>query len=159
MPMPGLDLNVETSLWDRLPEAEAILRKALAAVDGELSLGRVDEICVTLTDDRKIAELNARWRGKAKPTNVLSFPAPPSPMPGVPRHLGDVVLAFETVESEARAQAKPIGDHVAHLMVHGTLHLLGYDHEGDDEAETMEALEVRILAKLGIADPYAVGVD
>jgi probable rRNA maturation factor len=114
------------------------------------------ELCVTLTDDAAIAKLNRRWREKAKATNVLSFPAPPPPAPDAPRFLGDIVLAFETIEREAREEDKTLGAHLAHLTVHGILHLLGHDHETDAEAEAMEGLETRILATLGIADPYAV---
>ncbi len=114
------------------------------------------EISVVLSDDEHIRELNKHHRGIDKPTNVLSFPAVRMKTPaGAPRILGDVVLAFETVEREAKEEAKSIENHLAHLVVHGVLHLLGYDHEDDDEAETMEARERQILAKLGIPDPYA----
>lgn len=114
------------------------------------------EISVVLSDDEHIRELNKHHRGIDKPTNVLSFPAVRMKTPaGAPRILGDVVLAFETVEREAKEEAKSIENHLAHLVVHGVLHLLGYDHEDDDEAETMEARERQILARLGIPDPYA----
>jgi probable rRNA maturation factor len=98
--------------------------------------------------------MNAHWRSKDTATNVLSFPAAPSPGPG-PHHLGDIVLACETVEREARAQDKPFDHHLVHLVVHGFLHLIGYDHDTDDEAEEMERRERDILARLGIPDPYA----
>jgi probable rRNA maturation factor len=155
----SVDIDVESALWEGLPEADAAVRRSIAAVAAELDLSEEGEIGVTLTDDRAIEELNRRWRGQAKPTNVLSFPTPRSPAPGAPRALGDIVLAFETIESEARVQGKPVSAHVAHLVVHGLLHLLGYDHETDIEARSMEGLEIRILASLGIADPYAVGAD
>jgi probable rRNA maturation factor len=104
---------------------------------------------MALADDRQVRALNARDRKMNKPTNVLSYPS------GARAFLGDVVLARQTVWREARSQGKTPADHVAHLVVHGTLHLLGYDHEtGDADAERMEALERRILATLGIADPY-----
>jgi probable rRNA maturation factor len=106
-------------------------------------------LTVALADDRRVRALNTRDRGKDKPTNVLSYPS------GERAFLGDVLLARQTVWREARAQHKTPADHVTHLVVHGTLHLLGYDHEtGAAEAERMEALERRILARLGIADPY-----
>jgi probable rRNA maturation factor len=114
------------------------------------------EMTVLLTDDREMRDLNRRWRGKDAATNVLSFPAGDEPE-GIdgPRQLGDIVLAAETIAREAEAQGITLTDHLSHLVVHGTLHLLGYDHEDDAEAERMEALETTILAGLGIADPYA----
>ena len=108
-----------------------------------------------LSDDR-IAELNRQWRGKSGPTNVLSFPLVElTPGAEMPPMLGDIVIAFETVAREAQEQEKPFVDHLTHLLVHGLLHLVGYDHMNDDEAETMEALERRILQRLAIPDPYA----
>jgi probable rRNA maturation factor len=119
-------------------------------------------------DDARIAILNADFRGKPQPTNVLSWPsvergaefagdAPDQPEPGPsddPEPLGDIAIAFETCEREAAEQGKPMTDHVTHLIVHGALHLLGYDHVEDEDAVIMEALEVRILASLGVSDPY-----
>lgn len=114
------------------------------------------EISVVLSDDEHIRELNKHHRGMDKPTNVLSFPAARMKTPaGAPRILGDVVLAYETVAREAAEESKPIENHLTHLVVHGVLHLLGYDHEDDDEAEMMETRERQILAKLGVPDPYA----
>jgi probable rRNA maturation factor len=114
------------------------------------------ELAIVLTDDAAIKELNRRWRGRDEPTNVLSFPAPAvASGEGEPRHLGDVVIAFETATREARIQGLPVDHHLAHLAVHGLLHLLGYDHETDDDAETMEQLERDILATLDVPDPYA----
>ncbi|MDZ7714462.1 MAG: rRNA maturation RNase YbeY [Rhodovibrio sp.] len=118
------------------------------------------EVSVVLADDATVRDLNRAYRGQDKPTNVLSFAnledahAPDRP-DGEPVLLGDVVLARETVLAEARAQGKTPGDHLSHLCVHGLLHLLGYDHMAEAEAEAMEALERRVLAGLGIADPYA----
>ena len=115
------------------------------------------EIGVRLADDAEQRNLNRDWRGVDRPTNVLAFPAwePGAPIPsGAPLLLGDVVLAFETVAREARQQDKPLGDHLCHLVVHGVLHLCGYDHAGDEEAVAMEALEAAILAGLGVPDPY-----
>lgn len=123
------------------------------------------ELSIVLGDDALLRSLNREWRGKDKPTNVLSFPAAefdegveiePSPE-GAPILLGDVILSLDTVIAEAAAQGKGVADHLRHLVVHGTLHLLGFDHEDQDEAERMEALETRVLAGMGIADPYASG--
>lgn len=109
-----------------------------------------------LSDNEHIRELNKHHRGMDKPTNVLSFPAARMKTPaGTPRFLGDIVIAYETVEREAAEEAKPFENHLSHLVVHGVLHLLGYDHEDEEEAETMESHERQILAKLGIPDPYA----
>jgi probable rRNA maturation factor len=119
------------------------------------------EITIVLTDDAAVQALNAEWRGKDQPTNVLSFPAATSReiararAGGPPLLLGDVVLALETCRREAADEGKPLADHMAHLVVHGVLHLLGHDHATEPEADRMEALEVAILAELGIADPYA----
>jgi probable rRNA maturation factor len=110
-----------------------------------------------LTDDAEMRTLNRTWRGKDASTNVLSFPAgePRGETPGEPCALGDVVLAAETVLTEADAQGVEAADHVAHLVVHGMLHLLGFDHEREADTLRMEALETKVLAGLGIADPYA----
>lgn len=110
------------------------------------------EVAIVLADDAEVQTLNRTWRGEDSPTNVLSFPADAA---SEPRPLGDVVLGYETVAREAAEQEIALADHVCHLTVHGMLHLLGYDHASDDEAERMEDLERRALASLGIADPYA----
>jgi len=119
------------------------------------------EINILLTHDDEVQELNRDYREKDKPTNVLSFASwwdddcPPSPAPDVPIVLGDLVLALETLQSEAVADGKSLNDHFCHLILHGILHLIGFDHIEDDEAEDMESLETQLLAKLGIADPHA----
>jgi probable rRNA maturation factor len=107
------------------------------------------ELSILFTNDRAMRELNAKWRRKDKPTNVLSFPQASGAM------LGDIVLAAETLAREAALADKPLEDHMAHLIIHGFLHLLGYDHEDEAEAEKMEQLERAALARIGIADPYA----
>ena len=144
-----LNLDTETEGWPPVIDEPfvAAVASALAEtieIDGEASL--------LLSDDSHVRELNARYRQKDRPTNVLSFP----PGPGTPEeYLGDVILALQTVSREAAEEGKRFDHHVAHLIVHGLLHLAGYDHESDDEAEEMEALERDVLARLGIADPYA----
>src|SRR5207248_6942435 len=113
------------------------------------------ELAVVLTDDAGIRALNRAWRGLDKPTNVLSFPAMSLPDRSQgPRTLGDIAIAYETARHEADAENKPFKHHLSHLAIHGFLHLIGYDHETDDEAELMEGLERQILAGLGIPDPY-----
>jgi len=129
------------------------VRGALALEPRARGLAPADVVLV-LADDEVVRELNARHRGKDRPTNVLSFTNDDPPGPGERRHLGDIVLALETCTAEARAQAKPLDHHLAHLALHGALHLLGHDHEEEAEASRMEALEVRALARLGIPDPY-----
>ena len=140
---------LDAAWLEALPGAERLVRRAArAAVTGARRGGR-KSLTVALADDKRVRVLNARDRKKNKPTNVLSYPS------SEPGFLGDVVLARQTVWREAKAQHKTPADHVSHLVVHGTLHLLGYDHEtGNADAECMEALERRILKRLGIADPY-----
>ena len=142
-----IEVEVEADDWTRvLPDVEARVRRAAGA-----ALGRIEgEVVVLLSDDAAVRDLNARFRDKDKPTNVLSFPAAESAAP----HLGDVVLAYGVCAAEAEAQGKSLSDHLTHLVVHGVLHLLGRDHEDDAEAEEMEGEERAILADLGVADPY-----
>lgn len=158
MSAPDLDLDVavEAGAWSGLGDVEALARRAVEAalaVASDAPRGPV-EVSLLLADDAGVRALNAAWRGQDKPTNVLSFPAPEGPGAPGPRHLGDIALAYETLQREASAEGKAAADHAAHLIVHGTLHLLGYDHESAGEAEIMEALEVKALESLGIADPY-----
>lgn len=166
-PSPDVHCDVThlSGAWDdRIPGAETIVRRAAAAALSALSMdarpaGPV-ELSLVLADDAEVQALNRDYRGKDKPTNVLSFAAMDADgpaIPGEPTPLGDVVLALDTVCAEAGAQRKAPADHLTHLTVHGVLHLLGHDHEADAEAAEMEALEVRILAGLGVADPYAAG--
>jgi len=134
--------------------ARAVLDRNLDR--GRLSDGHVFELSIVLADDKGVRRLNRDYRGIDGPTNVLSFgsAADGRRPPGQPVILGDVILARETVATEAASQGKSVEDHALHLVVHGVLHLLGHDHESAKEAEAMEALEVDILARLGIADPY-----
>ena len=155
--MATVDVVIESDEWASIPELES---RISAAADAALRASGVatlpaGEIAVLLTDDEGVAILNERWRGRAAATNVLSWPAvAPKLLPLSPM-IGDIALAYETCSREARDEQKPFADHVTHLVVHGTLHLLGYDHETDAEAEAMEALERSVLARLGVADPYA----
>ncbi len=156
----AIDLAVEDDRWEAaIPNLESLVVRAVEAglaAAPEPPDGPV-EVSVMLTDDATVQELNRTWRSKDKPTNVLSFPAAPQPRhAGVALPLGDVVLAYETLVRESAEQSKPLQNHLAHLLVHGTLHCLGQDHEiGEAEAEAMESLEVAALATLGIPDPYA----
>lgn len=159
-----VDIAVEDERWARaLPDLEPLVTRAVEAglLAGLASLpdpvAGPAIVSVLLTDDAEVQVLNRQWRGKDKPTNVLSFPAAAQPLPpGVKRPLGDVVLAYDTLVRESSDPSKPLRDHLAHLLVHGTLHLLGQDHEtGDAQAEAMEALEIAALAGLGIPNPYA----
>jgi probable rRNA maturation factor len=151
-PEPALRCTVvvlDEAWLKALPGAERIARRAARAAYAGTRRRRVRSLNVALDDDEGVRVLNARDRKKDKPTNVLSYPS------GERDFLGDMVLARETLWREARAQKKTPAAHFTHLVVHGTLHLLGYDHEtGEADAERMEALERRVLAKLGIADPY-----
>jgi probable rRNA maturation factor len=160
-PPIGLDIDVvhEEGDWASVAAADALVRAAAGALAAELELSS-GEVCVALSSDAQVAELNASYRGKAAPTNVLSFPAVPMlPIEGEPRFFGDVILALETMQREAADLRLPLEHHMQHLVVHGLLHLLGYDHQTGEEAQAMESLEVRILARLGIADPYAPAGD
>ena len=148
-----IDIEIEATDWTTAqPDAENLARAAAEAV---LALERLADrnLVVLLTDDLAVQALNARFRGKDEPTNVLSFPAPPNPE----QHLGDVALAYQTCAREAAQQGKPLAAHLQHLVAHGVLHLLGYDHMNDVEAEEMEGLERVVLASLGVPDPYAAG--
>ena len=148
-----LSIEIEHEAWEALPGLAALAERAVAAaLEGR---GETGAVTLLFTSDAEMQVLNRDWRGKDKPTNVLSFPAPAMPVPeGEATPLGDIALACETVSREATEQGKSLADHTAHLIVHGTLHLLGYDHETDGEAEEMESEERKILARLGIADPY-----
>ena len=143
-----IEIEIEAEAWTgAVPEAEAVVSRAAEAALGSVA----GDVVVLLTDDAAVRDLNARFRDKDRPTNVLSVPAPESAAP----HLGDIVLAYGVCASEAQAQGKTLSDHLSHLVVHGVLHLLGRDHEDDAEAEEMEAEEREILAELGVSDPYA----
>jgi len=165
---PMIDVVIASARWRKAPQASRLVRRVIASAAP--ARARKAELCVILTGDRAIGALNRQWRGQDKPTNVLSFPTPkPASKPrstpasksastsrrGGVYHLGDIVIAYETTAKEARAEGKPFDHHLAHLTLHGFLHLLGYDHESHRQAEIMERRERTILARLGVADPYA----
>jgi probable rRNA maturation factor len=158
--LPTTEVLVVADCWQAEPDAEAVIHRAIAtaAEIADADIGEA-ELAVMLTDDGGIRTLNSNWRGVDKPTNVLSFPAlPPTGAGGpddAPRMLGDIAIAYQTTRREADDEQKPFDHHLSHLAVHGFLHLIGYDHEQDDDAEAMESLETEILAQLGIPDPYA----
>lgn len=153
----SIPVTIEADSWSSVvTDPEAVCREAVRAVLARLCPGAAPaEVSIMLADDETVRALNRDYRGKDKPTNVLSFPAGPH-LPGEgPGMLGDIAVALETVCREAERDGKTPADHLRHLVVHGTLHLLGHDHEETGEAEEMEALETEILAALGVADPYA----
>jgi probable rRNA maturation factor len=166
--MELVETVIEDARWEAFglgPLAELAAQAALAGLG---LAGGGFQISLMGCDDARIAVLNADFRGKPQPTNVLSWPSaergaefvgeapnlPPAGPADDPESLGDIAIAWETCEAEAAAQGKPMADHVTHLIVHGVLHLMGYDHVEDEDAALMEALEVRILATLGVSDPY-----
>lgn len=152
--MIALEVEIEAGDWARAGDVEALARRATEAAMACGPAAPAGDVAVALllTDDEAVRDLNRAWRGQDRPTNVLSFPSPPSPIS--PRPLGDVALAFETVAREAAAEGKSVADHTAHLVIHGILHLLGHDHATEADGDRMEALEREALARLGIADPY-----
>jgi len=153
--VPAVDIIVESPLWAAEIDAEQTVRRAIAQAAAATDASRAGtEIAVALTDDASVRALNRQWRGIDTPTNVLSFPSAAPAHAGSLVHLGDIAIAYETTAREAKAEDKPIAHHLAHLAVHGFLHLLGYDHESEPEAETMEQLERAILARLDVPDPY-----
>ena len=149
----AIDIAVEHEAWSALGDLDARVRiavdAALAASGAEVSSDT--ELSLVLCDDAFIRDLNQRWRGKDKATNVLSFPS------ADPAMLGDIVVAYETCAREAQDEGRPLADHLSHMLVHGVFHLVGFDHEDDDDAEEMEQRESQALARLGIASPYAAG--
>ena len=161
----GVDVIIEAEAWQAVP-LEALAERAAAATLARLGLDDGPwEIALLACDDARIAALNADFRGKPQPTNVLSWPSaergaavpgetPLAPDPADPE-LGDIALAFETCHRESGEAGRPLENHASHLIVHGILHLLGYDHDRDADAHLMEELEVEILGTLGISNPYA----
>jgi probable rRNA maturation factor len=152
----AIEVLVRSRKWSAEPRAGTVVRKAIRAAATAASTSRA-ELAIVLTDDSAIRALNRHWRGQNKPTNVLSFPAArPHGKRVRTAQLGDIVIAFETMAREARAEGKLLRHHLAHLAVHGFLHLVGYDHDKHRDAKEMESLEVEVLSGLGVPDPYAV---
>ncbi len=152
-----VDLAVEDPSWTALGDLQSLAEGAVAAALAEAGVvpGEGTELSCLFCGDDAIRALNERWRGVDRPTNVLSFPAAG---PGAGSMLGDIAVAYGTAMREAAAEGKRPRDHVAHLLIHGTLHLLGEDHGAEAEADAMEAREVRAMARLGLPDPYAGSV-
>jgi len=148
---PKIDVLVESDLWKETEDVKPVARRAIREAAALLAM-RGAELAIVLTDDSAIRLLNRAWRGVDAATNVLSFPAKRAG--DGPPLIGDIVLAYETIAGEARAEHKPFAHHVAHLAVHGFLHLLGYDHVRDKDAEVMEKVELDVLRRLAIPDPY-----
>lgn len=159
----SVECLIEDARWDSLDLPQIADRLLDLIQKSDLLPKGAWELSVLACDDKRIAELNAAFRDKSKPTNVLSWPAEelaPETAGGQPdfptiEELGDIAIAFETCEREANDQGKPIRDHVTHLLLHGVLHLLGYDHETQADAELMEGIEIRLLAKMGLDNPYS----
>ena len=148
-----IDLRIESPLWDGQPLAENTVRNSVLAAAAALSTAG-GEVSIVLTDDSAIRSLNRNWRGIDKPTNVLSFPVSGPDTGEGARPFGDIVIAFETLERECSDENRDFLHHLAHLAVHGFLHLNGYDHQTDAQAEAMERLESKIMARLNMPDPY-----
>lgn len=148
-----IDIAVEAESWHRILGAELIAHRAAQAAFGNAGVND-GEVSILLADDAKVRELNRSYRHKDQPTNVLSFPSNDKTGSGA-RFYGDIALAFETLEREAKDEGKRPDAHLSHLVVHGVLHLLGFDHENERDAEKMEARESSIVTGLGFADPYA----
>lgn len=172
IPRVMIDIVIEDDRWAAL-DLETLASRAVAATLAHQSLDAdAVEMTVMGCDDARIADLNADFRGKPRPTNVLSWPAeergaardgdpPLAPEPDFDGmlELGDIAISYDTCHAEAEAAGKPMADHVTHLVIHGLLHLLGYDHERDGDATLMEGIEVKILGKLGLDDPYRDHAD
>lgn len=148
-----IETIIDAASWEDLDGLPELTERAARAALAACSATACGELAILFTDDDRMRALNQRFRGKDSPTNVLSFP------PQEDGRLGDIALAFETIRSEACADGKSFIDHLTHLIVHGTLHLAGYDHEEEKAAVAMESLEVKALAGLGIGDPYRDNVD
>ena len=151
-----IDVIVRSPRWRKRPTAKTIVRRAILAAANAVSTPPA-ELAILLSDDSAIRTLNRDWRGKDAPTNVLSFPAARlGKTTAATPYIGDIVIAYQTTAREALAEGKPFDHHLAHLAVHGFLHLLGYDHDNDRDAQNMERLERAILLRIAIPDPYAM---
>lgn len=149
---PSVDIDVQSPLWDAQPAADATVRAAIAAAAALSTSG--GEVSILLTDDSAIRVLNRDWRGIDKATNVLSFPAPEILSKGAAGILGDIVIAYETLQRECTDEDRDFLHHLTHLTVHGYLHLVGYDHQNDADAAAMESLESKIMTRMQLPDPW-----
>jgi probable rRNA maturation factor len=150
---PSLDIQIQSPLWDAQPQAAQTMREVLAAA--AIVLSAIDgEVSIVLTDDQSIRALNRQWRGIDKPTNVLSFPAAMTQTSVSTKFFGDIVMAYETLKRESDEENRDFLHHLAHLTVHGFLHLRGYGHDVDAEAAQMEGLESRIMLSINLPDPW-----
>jgi probable rRNA maturation factor len=156
MMIPTIDIAIESPLWRPMTAVTGVVEQAVTSTlqAVEINLRPAAELSVLLCDDARIHALNREWRNIDAATNVLAFPAVAAEQLSAAEMLGDIVLAFETIEREARRDSKSFEDHLRHLIVHALLHLLGHDHRTGGEAEQMEAVERRVLRDLNIADPY-----
>jgi probable rRNA maturation factor len=163
--VPDIDVCVKSSLWDdALPDAAALTRDAGEAALRMVPTGSDDpgvEVSIVLADDAFVQGFNRQYRDRDEPTNVLSFPASGegTPKTDMAVLLGDIIVAYETATSEAARESKTLGDHLSHLIVHGMLHLLGFDHQATADADVMETLEIDVLAALNIANPYQAATE
>lgn len=151
----AIDLRVADPRWQALGDVDAFAARVLGRAAAHMKT--TGEIAILMTDDAEMHVLNRQWRGKDKPTDVLSFPSDGPEIPGQPQYLGDIALGYETSLRDAEAMHRPFEAHASHLLIHGFLHLLGYDHIEPEDAKVMEPLEADILAGLGWPDPYATG--
>lgn len=148
--------RISDKRWsEKLGDVEALLTNVMIQATNEIRTN--GGVAVLFTDDAEMQQLNKQWRNLDMPTDVLSFPSGGPEIPGEPRHLGDIALGYETAFRDAEAMNRPFEAHISHLLIHGFLHLLGYDHIEPEDAAVMEPLEIKILAGLGLPDPYATG--
>ena len=151
----SLDLRIADARWEALGDLEALAAGVLGRAASHIK--STGELAILFTDNAEMRALNSQWRQRDKPTDVLSFPSGQPGIPGQPQHLGDIALGYETALLDAEMMHRPFEGHVSHLLIHGFLHLLGYDHIETEDAQVMEPLETEILASLGWPDPYASG--
>jgi probable rRNA maturation factor len=150
-----IDLRIADERWSVLGDCDQFAAHVLGLAAARMSAA--GEAAILLTDDAEMRALNKQWRGLDKPTDVLSFPGDAPEIPGQPQYLGDIAVGYDTALRDAESMGRPFEAHMAHLLIHGFLHLLGYDHIEAEDAKVMEPLEVELLASLGWADPYATG--